>query len=342
MYTRKVTSAPDSLVENGKFNWGTFNTAISNLNALDAKHPLQVYVPKFYKRFRLKEWQAFQAGNDEWFIFGAVYNAKLTGIVILSVYHKLSGKKYHYQNFVLPSSIKNGNGLNDSPTIYISKNISLQFENELKNNKIFITAFGTGKHKPQIELGLECFHNTEPIVISQPFGKNKGLYSHKALMNVKGNLKIENQLIPFETNNAYCIIDDHKGYYPYIMKYDWLTTAGFDDKGKLCGFNLTDNQIVNPEKYNENCLWHNGKMYPLPPIKVKRTANTWVIQDQYGWVNLKFFPKTENNIKLNFLLVKTDYEGPFGVFEGFINIPDTIKVDFTDYFGAGEKKFNRM
>lgn len=221
----------------------------------------------------------------------------------------------------MPSQLKVGSGLLESSTQYVSKDISLQFDNDLKNNKIFITGFAQSKNLPQIEIGLTCLHNTEPIVISQPFGKNRGLYSHKALMKVKGNLKIENQIIPFDSEESFCIMDDHKGFYPYQVNYDWATTAGYDLQNKLCGFNLTHNQVIDPEKFNENCLWHNGKMYTLPPVNFKRTANTWVINDDYGWVNLKFFPKIENNIKMNFLVAKTDYEGPYGYFEGFINIP---------------------
>jgi hypothetical protein len=65
------------------------------------------------------------------------------------------------------------------------------------------------------------------------------------------------------------IIDDHKGYYPCVMKYDWITALGYAGNGRLVGFNLTDNQVQDHEKYNENCLWLDGKMYPRPDWQLR-------------------------------------------------------------------------
>jgi len=342
MYSRRVINSKNSLVENGVYTWGTFNTAFKNVNPLDAHRPFGFPLPRFIKNFRLKEWQAFQAGNKDWFIFGAVYNAKITAVNILSVYHRKTGILHHYQKLTGTSSLSIASGLFDSRSSYESKDLSLVFENQLEKGIIGISGFGKGMDLPQLEIALKCFHNTEPIVISQPFGKNRGLYSHKALMSIDGVLKIENQVVEFDQNESFCIMDDHKGYYPYSVKYDWVTAAGFKENGVLCGFNLTDNQVRNHEQYNENCLWYDGKMYPLPPIKIIRNNEYWEVKDCHGWVNLKFFPKTDNRIRQNFLIVKSDYEGPYGEFEGVISIPEKISVDFTSFFGMGEKKRYRM
>ena len=75
------------------------------------------------------------------------------------------------------------------------------------------------------------------------------------------------------------------------MQYDWVTALGNSEQGGLLGFNLTDNQIQDSERFNENCLWQNAKMIPLPPIKVTRPKGVqqpWQIQDRYGSVDLMF------------------------------------------------------
>ena len=72
---------------------------------------------------------------------------------------------------------------------------------------------------------------------------------------------------------------------PTSMRYDWVTGFGLDQKGRRAGFNLTDNQVRDQVKYNENCLWLNNKIWPLPPVKVTRpqgSGGEWIVQDTRG------------------------------------------------------------
>jgi hypothetical protein len=44
------------------------------------------------------------------------------------------------------------------------------------------------------------------------------------------------------------IIDDHKGYYPCVMKYDWITALGYAGNGRLVGFNLNRQSGAGPRE----------------------------------------------------------------------------------------------
>ncbi len=149
----------------------------------------------------------------------------------------------------------------------------------------------------------------------------------------------------FSKDSACAIVDDHKGYYPYVMEYDWVTALGFNTDKILMGFNLTDNQIQEPEKFNENCLWFDGRMHPLPPVKVMRAEGVekpWLISDRYDQVNLLFAPIANVPVHLNIGIVKVDYHGPTGVFSGYIRDRVGNKVLFDNFFGMGEQKYVRM
>jgi hypothetical protein len=202
------------------------------------------------------------------------------------------------------------------------------------------------KDLPDIEADFEMFHDeglAEPIVVSIPFGVNRGVYSHKCLMPMQGSMTIGGEEVGFTRQESFAIIDDHKGYYPYVMKYDWVTAAGHD-QGKLTGFNLTDNQSIDPEKYNENCLWYDGKLQLLPPVRFERPAGVesdWLIRDKYGRVDLSFKPATMSKIDMNLLLIKVKYFGPFGYVSGFIKDMNGSKVIIDRYFGMGEQKYVR-
>jgi len=141
------------------------------------------------------------------------------------------------------------------------------------------------------------------------------------------------------------IIDDHKGYYPYRMRYDWVTGFGNDAKGRRVAFNLTDNQARDPERYNENCLWINGRVWPLPTVKVTRPggdAGEWIVQDTEGMVDLVFVPEVANDDRFNLGFIESDYAGPLGSFRGFLRNGEGEKIQAERLYGMGERQFLRM
>ena len=325
---------------------GTFNGLIENVNPLDAEKPLGFVSPRVFNYMRLKEWEALQISNDEWFICLAVYNTKSIGIAIVMAYHKSMDRMYHYERKVPFWQLKVPSGLSDSHCYYHSRNFNIDIHNKLKNGRIIVD-FNMKNFQglPDCMASLTGYHETEPIVIVQPFAENRPLYSHKALMPAEGSLRIDSSTIEFPRDSSCMIIDDHKGYYPYVMKYDWVTALGYDEKGRLIGFNLTDNQVRNHEKYNENCLWLDGKMYPLPPITIARPSGvdqTWEIKDNYGMVSLYFTPLVDTPVYLNLVFMETRYHGPTGRFEGYIVDPEGNRIFFDGFIGMGEKKYIRM
>ena len=345
-YRREVLPAPREVVTNGNCNMGTFNGLIEHINPLDAEKPLGFRAPRVFNYLRLKEWQALQIANDEWFVCLAVYNPKEIGIALVMAYRKSERRMYRYERKVPFWKLKVPGGLGDSHCYYHSRNFNIDIYNKLKNGHITVD-FNMHNFRglPDCLASFTGYHETEPIVIVQPFAKNRPLYSHKALMPAEGSLTISDTTTGFAKNSSCMIIDDHKGYYPYVMKYDWVTALGYDDKGRLAGFNLTDNQVRNHEKYNENCLWLDGKMYPLPPIKITRPSGVeqiWEVRDDYGMVRLYFTPLADMPVYLNLVLMETRYHGPTGSFEGYIVDPDGNQVCFDGFSGMGEKKYIRM
>ncbi len=80
------------------FNFGTYNQPIPPKSICWMQRDLwDSGLRGGIKKFRLKEWEAFQAGNKDVFIFGAVYNAKANGYVLLAVYDRRNEKFYNYE-----------------------------------------------------------------------------------------------------------------------------------------------------------------------------------------------------------------------------------------------------
>jgi len=345
---RELRAAPDNLVTDGKFAFGTFSTQFKNVNPLKADKPLGIWLPESLLYFRLKEWQAFQLGNSRWFMLAVLYNAKLPALAQFIVYDKVRNKKYLFEKmmptwgFRVPASIWEGR------QSYRDKDCSMEIISDLAKGRFYINVFiRDQKGLPDIEGHFEAIHDegsVAPIVVSIPLGKNRAVYSHKCLMPMQGSLILGGEKNEFLREESFAIIDDHKGFYPYVLKYDWVTTAGHDGKGRLIGFNLTDNQTIDAERYNENCLWVDGRLQLLPPVKFDRprgVAGEWIIRDSYGMVNLTFKPVSMGSINMNLLAMKVEYYGPFGSFSGTVRDSSGEILDFTNYFGMGEQKYIR-
>ena len=345
---RELRMAPDNLVTNGEFTFGTFSSQFKRVNPLEAHKPLGTWMPKPILDFRLKEWQAFQLGNSRWFMLAVLYNAKVSALAQFVVYDRERNKKYFFEK-ILPSwKIKIPASIWDGSQSYRDKDCSIEIISALAKGRFFINVIVRDqKGLPDMEGHFEAIHDeglVAPIVVSIPMGKNRGVYSHKCLMPMQGSLFLGGEKIEFLRKESFAIIDDHKGFYPYVLKYDWVTAAGYDEKGRLVGFNLTHNQAIDAEMYNENCLWVDGRLYLLPPVKFDRPQGVegdWLIRDPYGMVNLSFQPVSMGRIDLDLLALRVKYFGPFGYFSGTIRDGSGNSVDFGRYFGMGEQKYVR-
>lgn len=345
---RELLPPPKNLVTDGKFNFGTFSSQFRKVNPLEADKPLGIWAPGLLLSFRLKEWQAFQLGNSRWFMLAVLYNAKFSALAQFIAYDNEHKKKYFFEKLLPSWEIRVPGSIWDARQSYWDKNCLIELISHLDKGRFYINIQVRGyKELPDIAAHFESFHDNglvEPIVVSIPFGENRGMYSHKCLMPMQGSLSIGDEKTEFLRQESFAIMDDHKGFYPYVMKYDWVTAAGFNDRGQLVGFNLTDNQSLDSEKYNENCLWLDGKLNLLPPVKFERpdgVEGNWLIRDRYGMVDLVFKPETMGTIDMNYLVLKVKYWGPFGWCNGFIRDRTGNKVIINQFFGMGEDKYVR-
>jgi len=347
-YQRPITPAPEKLVENGQYHLGCFNTPVKQANLLDAVAPYKLPLPKFLKHLQLREWQAFQLEGQDHFIMIAIYNAKKISLVQFIVYDIKNNKKIKYEKKVAPWSLQIPDTLYNSSASYRSGNFTIEVKHDLATGKLEIKARIKGfGGLPEVNATFSAEHNTgkyKPMVVCNPFSKGRVMYSHKCLMPMQGSLTIGDKHLRFEKENSQLIIDDHKGYYPYPTVYDWVTGMGYDKEHHSIGFNLTNNQVIEQENYNENCLWFDGELHPLPPIKVQRPGGvqeTWLIKDEYDMVNLAFTPVIHTSVNINLLILRSLYEGPYGFFNGYLKKTRGDKVMIENIFGMGEDFYLR-
>jgi len=340
--------APAAAVMRGEYEYGRFGTPFARVNLLDVERPFLYPIPRFVKAWRLKEWRAFQFGDARWFFFTALYDAKTASIAMFIAYDRETKRRAGFQVPIPGSAFSYGERLSGSRTLYRSSRSHLEYGCEFDDGFLTISVRRGEPDAERSFAGEFRFSCTPkaaaPQSVCLPLGMNRAMYSTKMLMPFEGEFTRGAEVFGFGGPAAMGIMDDHKGYYPYRLRYDWVTGFGLDRKNRRVGFNLTDNQVREQEKYNENCLWINNRVWPLPPIKVTRPrgpAGEWVIQDTEGLVDLVFVPEAQNDIRFNYGVIETDYHGPCGSFRGVIKNGDGDKVQAELLYGAGEQKYLR-
>jgi hypothetical protein len=141
------------------------------------------------------------------------------------------------------------------------------------------------------------------------------------------------------------ILDDHKGFYPSPMIYDWVTGASRADGGEVVGINLTANQVRDPGRYNENALFRGARVDRLPAVRFERPGGVhapWRVTDAEGRVDVRFRPVVRNEVSVGPGGWLADYHGPFGWLTGYVVDDGGARVHLDGMFGMGEKKWIRL
>ncbi|MCA9634082.1 MAG: DUF2804 family protein [Myxococcales bacterium] len=335
----EVTPAPEAIVAAGRQAYGRFSTTPARANLLDAPY---LGLPRGIRWWRLKEWQAVQISTPELFMNLALFDAKLMSLVQIKVYDKRRGQKHVFERKLPPMRLQVADSLLDSHNGHVGRDVVLAFDNHARAGHldVLIDLESQGK-RPRIHGKLRLLlERGAPHVVSMPL-VDGGMYSHKGMFPVTGRLVIGDEAHELSGDRALALLDDHKGYYPYVMRWDWLTSAKVDDSGVAWGFNLTRNQCREPLRYNENCVWRGDRFGTLPAVSferrnVGRPDEVWLVRDEQGRVDVEFRPTVPGDVRVNALLVESRYRGPFGHVRGRLaaeGLPDLV---LDDWFGMGE------
>lgn len=338
---RALLDAPTRLVEDGRIRFGTCDRPIADVNLIDAQ-PWRVPLPRSLRALRLKEWQAFQLGNSRWFIALALFDAKLLALAQVKIYDRERHIKHVFERKLPSSALQAPRNVLDSEMSWADGGSFMRFANDLAHDRIDLhLELPKSAERPALSGSIALFaRGCEPQVVSIPFGDNRGMYSHKACLVPDGELRLGEETLRLTPADGFALMDDHKGYYPYVMRWDWVTGGGIDARGRRIGLNLTRNDSIDPARYNENCVWIDGRRQLLPPARfVRRTdrePEVWEVRDDAGEVAVDFVIELDGHVRVNALVVESRYRGPFGRIEGHVRGPDGDRIELAGMFGMGE------
>ncbi len=338
---RIPTDVPEDVVdENGRFYHGTYKQEFENMNFLHADRPRGN--PNFFNKSIYTTWEAAEVVFDDIAILTAVSPmfGGMVGVCLTLLFDRKAGKKYAWMG-LSPKPSFAPNLLRGNITEGKNPLDHVKFVNEYDRDKAYLS--GKGKSVAgSISYDLEFTRASLPSNVLIPFHKNCTLYSQKDIWSVTGSLKW-NDKVYTANENTFATIDDHRGFYPFHMHYDWVATMGrleYDGALRPFGFNLTRNQSVDQDRYNENLIFLDGRTSRLPPVVFEHvTENKWHITDEYGMVDVYYHIQDRHLTKIPLVM---DYSIFFGTLEGHLLDEDGNKYVLDGMCGLGEDKSTNM
>ncbi len=348
---RRSVETPKNMVENGKCVFGTFDKEFETMDLLGIKNPTAA--PDIMKRLRLTLWEATEVHMKQGVLLAVVCDMGIFGLTLNVYYDKAEKKVYSWSTnlkskdtHIAPNLIKGSEASAQTPNSHV------HYVNNFDEGKCHLD----GHHEDEtnsISYSFDLERISLPSVVSIPFApieeRHRPLYSQKDFFHAKGTLTFNGKT--YETDEeATAVVDDHRGYYPRRAHYDWVTTMGVNETNgekKWFAFNLTHNQSVAEDDYNENLIWFEGKTSLLPPVKFERDVDTrefkdgavWTIKDEHGMVNVKFTVYDIFRMITHAKpIVNIDYFVAFGVLEGYLCDEDGNKYVLDGMMGMGEDK----
>ncbi len=368
--TRRAVPTPKSIVKpDGSCEFGTFDKEFEEMDFVKLNHPTAL--PQCFNRLKLTLWQATEVHLKNGVLLAVVCDMGIFGKTFNVFYDKRTHNVYSWDTnlkskdtIIAPNLINGAVSEAHTPVSFVKYvnnfqdgrcDISGKHEGKClitvpNENKAASKSIKENYGEGTIEYEFSLKRLSLPCVASIPFSttRPRPLYSQKDFFKAEGRLVINGEEM-LSDGETVAIVDDHRGFYPRRAHYDWVTTMGkcnVNGEEKFLAFNLTRNQSVDQDKYNENILWLEGKTSILPPVTFTRTIESkdfknyseWIVKDEYDMVNIKFKVYGMNPMIMHALVVNIDYYITYGELEGYVRDEDGNKYILDGMLGMGEDK----
>ena len=349
MYTREIQAPRGSPIENGKPLAGTWNKAFDQVDLLEIRRPYRWPLPAWLRDYRIKEWEGFSVQDDHVILEAFLGNFKLCQITQVFLYNKENGENYIFRKLTPGGSWRLPRKLDNGSVECRSSRFFFRIHTWLIADAIKLDIdIPAAKQQPAFTAHLAYSmgsRNITPMAVSLNFNDRRNMYAYKAMTAVRGDIVLGGKHISLDPARCTGIFRDCKGFFPYRMRWTSCGGMGFDTEQRRYGFHIAENQARETRKNNENVLWLDKRLTPLPPVKITMPdgpESGWVIQDLDGMVDLVFTPKTISRFGANLALTGGDFFAAMGYYNGVLVSAKEERIQVRNQWGIGEKLYIRV
>lgn len=250
----------------------------------------------FLRRLRLKEWDSYCFGNDEWHISLSIADNGYMGIVSATVVNLREGwhrtntstELFTFGRYELPNTSVFGDivhrSKNSSVNITLGQNerrLTLRFPNFDDVKELFISA---------------VFHEQkeDSLWAVIPFGNKKEFFcTHKInCMNVSATMRYAGLETRFEPDSTFGGYEWCRGVFPSNTQRIHCCADDLHE-GERFGFNFGTG-FGNRRECGENAFFYKGKMYKIGELDITVPSDlyreSWSFIGEDGDINLRMVP----------------------------------------------------
>jgi uncharacterized protein DUF2804 len=155
----------------------------------------------------------------------------------------------------------------------------------------------------ELELG-----DGEPVEVVSPHGRRYA-WTRKRTVTARGWVGARRVELP-------ALIDESAGYHARHTAWRWSAGVGVAASGEPVAWNLVEGIHDGPE-VSERTVWIAGVPHAVPPQPFAR--------DLSAVGHLRFSAEAVRASRENLLLVRSDYEQPFGTFSGSLPVAGPLR-----------------
>jgi len=349
MYAREIMAPRATPIENGTPIAGTWDRPFERVDLLEVLRPYRYPISRRMRDNRIKEWEAFSVQDERFCMEAFIGNFKVLQTVKIFLYMKESDETYVFGKTAPGGSWRLPQRLDNARVECRSSGFFFRVHAWLKANAVKLDVdIAATKNRPAFTAHLAFAmgsRDVSPMAVSLAFTERRSMYAFKSLTPVRGDLELDGRLLNLDPGRCAGVFRDCKGFFPYRTMISSCTGMGFDDEGRRYGFHIVENQARDAQRNNENALWLDKRLTPLPPVRITTPGgpeSEWVIQDMEGMVDLVFTPKTANRSGVNFLVAKGDLFAPMGYYDGTLVTAKGEEIRVRNQWGICEKLYLRV
>jgi uncharacterized protein DUF2804 len=161
-----------------------------------------------------------------------------------------------------------------------------------------------------LELALD---DGEPIEVVSPHGRQYAWTRKRGGVRARGWLELRGARRPLD---LHAIVDESAGYHARHTAWRWSAGVGVAASGAAVAWNLVDG-IHDAGEASERTVWVDGVAHEVPPVTFAG--------DLSSVGGLRFAREAVRARRENLIVLRSDYEQPFGTFSGELPVAGPLR-----------------
>lgn len=355
LYVRNAEKCPERLVKNGKCIFGGYD---GHPERLDIRGLSRVYldlpIPKFLTNLRINSRLTFYFSIGEYIGSVDFFDAKVFGLVQVVFWNMSTKQRFSYRSVMGPRRRLVPHSLIKAATSSYKKSRYVRISWDRPANKLSAILHLKGDSvRPSVEGAIRAFLpeiSDEEVTLVLPAPTlRRGSARYNAALKIHGAISLvernhEKKLM--DDADGLAFLDINRTYMKFLNWTEFLTGMGFvGGKRILFRIEAGSQDAVDPDRYNGNTLFYDGKKTLLPPVVITHTygiMKSWNIQDTENMIDLTFSPLSDHRSLVDTMVFKMNYHTIYGTFSGVLMTGDGEKISINSIPGLTKTNFIRL